>query len=104
VKDASRPLERPIADVHLLTNVPPESSAEQRARALLAETNLFDELGIGQFAASSRVVARDVLELTEHLAAERSARRAVQEARDRLQEIVGKAAYQACVAESARRA
>jgi len=73
------------------------TKAEQRARHLLAETELFDALGIDKLGFHARAVAHDVLELTAELAAERSARMAMQEARDRLQEIVGKAAYQACV-------
>jgi hypothetical protein len=48
-------------------------AAEQRACELMAETELFDELGLGRLAGSARMVARDVLELAEQLAAARSA-------------------------------
>jgi hypothetical protein len=64
------------------------TKAEQRARHLLAETELFDALGIEQLGFHARAVAYDVLELTVALAAERSARCAMQEARDRLQQII----------------
>lgn len=56
-----------------------------RAYALLLCTGLFDELGYGQLAARSRMVARDSLELAEQLEAERSARRALQARNERLE-------------------
>ena len=62
--------------------------AEQRACDLLAETALFDELGLGQLAARARTVARDVLELVGMLAAERSARVAMQAERDRTRDLL----------------
>ena len=69
--------------------------AEQRARHLLAETELFDALGIEKLGFHARAVARDVLELTADLAAERSARTAMQEARDRCVVILAQHAYEA---------
>ena len=69
--------------------------AEQRARNLLAETELFDALGIDKLGFHARAVARDVLELTAELASERSARIAIQEARDRCLVILAQHAYEA---------
>ncbi len=59
-----------------------------RARELLARTELFDEFGFGQLAAGARMVARDVLDLCDALEGERSARRAVQERAERLEQIL----------------
>ena len=69
--------------------------AEQRARHLLAETELFDALGIETLGFHARAVARDVLELTAELTSERSARMAIQEGRDRCVDILAQHAYEA---------
>ena len=58
---------------------------------LIAETELFDELGLGKLAGQARLVARDVLELVDMLEAERSARGAIQAERDRWQALWAKA-------------
>lgn len=78
-------------------------AAEQRARELLVFAHGFDAAGGGnaELARRARMAARDVLKLAEMLAAERSARVAIQERAERLQGIVGKGAYQAAVAEAA---
>jgi hypothetical protein len=65
----------------------------ERARELLAFTDGIAEAGFPELSRLSRVVARDLLEVLEQLDAERSARRAIQEARDRLMAIIGEAAY-----------
>jgi hypothetical protein len=66
----------------------PIGDAATRAHELLLATGLFEELGYGQLAARSRMVARDALELQDQLDAERSARRAMQADRDRLRELL----------------
>ena len=66
--------------------------ARRRANAMLATTHLFDALGITDLGADSRALARLTLELADELEAERSARVALQEARDRCLEIIAKAA------------
>jgi hypothetical protein len=75
-----------------------------RARELLAETALFDELGLVTLAAKSRCVAGDVIEQAEALEAERSVRMALQERAEQLQEIVGKGAYYGAIASAAHEA
>jgi hypothetical protein len=60
------------------------TSARDRAERLLAETELFDELGLHELAAEARMVARGVLELTAAVEIERSARVAIQERHEHL--------------------
>jgi hypothetical protein len=61
---------------------------EQQAAQLAAELIVFadgaEEAGLVTYARRARVVARETLWLVDALEAERSVRRAVQEARDRL--------------------
>jgi hypothetical protein len=71
-----------------------------RARELVVFCDGAEEAGLVGYARRARVVARDVLELVVALEGERSARVAMQEARDQLQEIVGKGTYYMCIAEA----
>ncbi len=68
------------------------SSREQQAAKAAAELIVFadgaEEAGMIQYAQRARVTARDTLWLIDELAAERSARQALQTARDRLEQIV----------------
>ncbi len=70
------------------------SSREQQAAQAAAELIVFadgaEEAGMIRYAQRARSVARDTLWLVDELAAERSARQAVQTARDRLLAMVGK--------------
>ncbi len=67
---------------------------EQRARAFIEFCDGLEEAGLVDYARRGRLLARDVLELAGMLEAERSARRQFQERAERLQAIVGKAAYE----------
>ncbi len=65
---------------------------EEQARLAAAELIVFadgaEEAGMIRYAQRARSVARDTLWLVDELAAERSARQALQTARDRLEQIV----------------
>lgn len=61
-----------------------------RSRAFLTATDYFDELGLEKLGADARMIARLALELADELDAERSARVAIQEARDRCQEVLAR--------------
>jgi hypothetical protein len=68
-------------------------AAREKVRLLdrdqrLLDEELFDELGFGQFAALSRMVARDALELLEQVEGERSARLAFQARSRRLEALL----------------
>lgn len=68
-----------------------EVEARKRAVALLLATELLTGRGaIAQLAAQARVIADDVLNTTARLDSERSARVAMQEARDRVMAILAK--------------
>lgn len=69
-----------------------EHLALERAHALIAGTQLFDELGLAKLAGQSRIVAGDVITLIDALTAERSARRAIQDRCEELQTILSKRA------------
>jgi hypothetical protein len=71
------------------------AAAADRARALIAFTDGLEEAGLGETARRSRVVACDVLELVEALAAERSARKAAQENYQRCLIVLGRRADEA---------
>lgn len=58
------------------------TAAVARAEAFLEATSYFAALGLEAASADARMCARAVLELADALAAERSARQAMQEARD----------------------
>lgn len=73
----------------------PSGEARDRATHLLAATDHYHELGHHQLAAESRQVAGLLLEAIDDIAAERSARQALQERCERQQDILGKATYQA---------
>jgi hypothetical protein len=62
--------------------------AEARARELIVWCGALSDVGLGETARLSRVVARDVLDLVEALAAERSAREAFQERVKRQEAII----------------
>lgn len=68
------------------------TTREQQAAELAAELIVFadgaEEAGLIVYAQRARVVARETLWLVDSLAAERSARVAMQEARDRLLQMV----------------
>jgi hypothetical protein len=68
------------------------AEARARAQALLAATEYFAALGREQLSAESRVMARFVLEIADELDAERSARIAIQAARDEAVEILARRA------------
>jgi hypothetical protein len=61
------------------------------------------DMGCAGFALRSRFVAVELRWVLEQLAAERSARQALQARCETLQEIVGRAGYRACVEEAAGR-
>jgi hypothetical protein len=61
---------------------------EERARELLTWCAALTDVGLDETARLSRVVARDVLNLVEALAAERSAREAFQERVKRQEAII----------------
>lgn len=84
----SRPLERPTTITTPSTKPPRAASAELDACDLITFADGIEEAGFVELARRSRVVARDVLRLAADLDAERSARVAIQEQRDRLLEIV----------------
>jgi hypothetical protein len=71
--------------------------AEQRASELLVWCDALTEAGLAEVARRSRVVARDALELVAELAAERSAREALQERCELQQAILGRHAEQALI-------
>lgn len=71
-----------------------------RAALLLLETDLFQEAGLGQLAATARMVARDVLDLSEELAAERHARVTLQQRLEKAQAIFGRSAFHAAIAQA----
>jgi hypothetical protein len=62
--------------------------ARRRARALLLSTDYFAELGLSKASADSRMVARIALELADQVDIERSARTAMQAARDNALELL----------------
>jgi hypothetical protein len=62
--------------------------AEARARELIVWCDALTDVGLDETARLSRVVARDVLDLVEALAAERSARKAFQERVKRQEAII----------------
>jgi hypothetical protein len=64
-------------------------SADAGARELLVFCDAIEEAGLPQLARRSRLVARDLLDALEQLAAERSARVALQERCERQQAILG---------------
>jgi hypothetical protein len=67
------------------------------ASELIVFSDGLEEGGLLVYARRSRVVARELLCACDELEAERSARVALQLRCETLQEIVGGAAYQACV-------
>lgn len=69
----------------------------RRAQDAIVFSRGLEEAGLAEAARQLRLLARDVLELSEALAAEQSVRRAIEARRDELLAIVGKAAYRACV-------
>jgi hypothetical protein len=75
-----------------------------RASAFIEFCNGLEHAGLGELARRGRTVAGDVVELASMLDAERSARRAIQTRTNELQEIVGKGAYYALIAEARDRA
>ena len=70
------------------------AEARERASSLLAGTDHFAALGLEKASADARMCARYVLDLADELEAERSARAAVQARAERLQAIIGQAAYE----------
>jgi hypothetical protein len=74
------------------------------AREAIAAAALLDAADLPGFATAARQAGRDLLELLPALEAERSARIALQERADRLQEIVGKGAYYMAIAYAAHEA
>jgi hypothetical protein len=70
--------------------------SEKRARDLIAFCDGFDEGGLYPgFTPRARLVARDLLDALEMLAAERSARFALQARCERQQAILGRHAHEA---------
>jgi hypothetical protein len=69
-------------------------AADERACELIVWCEALTDAGLAETARRSRVVARDVLDLADALAAERSAREALQDRCERLQAIIGKKAYE----------
>ena len=67
-----------------------EQQAAQLANELIVFADGAEEAGLVTYAQRARVVARETLWLVDALEAERSARRAIQEARDRLLGKVGR--------------
>ena len=75
---------------HLAAFEADEAAAGERARALMDFAGGLEDAGHAETARRCRMVGRDVLELLPKLAEERSARLAMQLARNRLQDIVDK--------------
>jgi hypothetical protein len=73
------------------------SQTRARAEALIEFCNGLEECGWVGFARRGRVVASELLDVLDMLAAERSVRVAYQARCEKLQGIIGKAAYRACV-------
>lgn len=73
-----------------------EQHVRQRAQALLIRAQGIREGGAPQLAEDSAFIAQRLLETMDELDAERSARIAIQARNDRLENIIGKAAYNAC--------
>ena len=67
-------------------------NAQERASAFIVFCDGLEEGGLGEYARWGRLLARELLEALEALDAERSARVAIQEARDRAVELLGKRA------------
>ena len=67
-----------------------ETQARTAARELIVFADGLEQGGWGDYARRARNVARDALWALDELEAERSARQAVQQARDRLLTMVGK--------------
>jgi hypothetical protein len=64
------------------------SDARQRAEAFVQFCDGMEEAGLGEYARRGRVVADDLLQALQALDAERSARRAIQERAERLEELL----------------
>lgn len=71
------------------------ATIERRATELIAFTDGLDDAGMHESARRSRLVARDVLELTEALRAERSGREAAQASYQRCLDLLGERADRA---------
>jgi hypothetical protein len=71
------------------------AAAVTRARELIVFANGLEDAGHAETARRSRMVARDLLEACDELAAERSARVAIQAARDRCLAILARQAGEA---------
>ena len=69
------------------------STAAQRARALILFADGVEQAGWADYAQKARDVAHDLLKLADQLEAERSARGALQARCQELQELIGQAAY-----------
>ena len=67
----------------------------ERAGRLLANTEAFQKLGLGEMSADARMLARLCLELCDELEVERSVRVAIQKREETLLSIVGAATYNA---------
>ncbi len=65
-----------------------EQQAATAARELIVFADGLEQGGWGDYARRARLVARDALWALDELAAERSARQAVQQARDRLMDML----------------
>ena len=74
------------------------------ARDFITFCDGLEEAGLVDYARRGRTIARELSEALDALAVERSARRAIQGQRDRLQEIIGKGAYYAAIAAAAHEA
>lgn len=79
---------------------PRDEQAALDAEDLIVFANAAEEAGYPELAWRSRAVARSLLETIQTLGQERAVREALQERCERLQAIIGKAAYQQTLNES----
>lgn len=86
----------PEDEPKLLYSVIEHRARIERARKLIEQTELFDELGLGQLAAASRLVAQDALELATAYGWAVQASFARKTQVDRLLAIIAGAAYDQC--------
>jgi hypothetical protein len=64
------------------------SDARERARDFVSFCDGLEQAGLDEYARRGRVVADDLLQALQALDAERSARRAIQERAERLEELL----------------
>jgi hypothetical protein len=79
-----------------------KDTGRERAQAFVLFCDGMGEAGYGHYARRGRALAAELLAALDTLDTERAARMALQRRCERLQEIVGKAAYRECIREALR--